>query len=132
MVRTDSRPGGQNELDQAALPEERLKVERGFRFLKDPVFLSSTLFLKTPRRIMALMAIVPENALANHGPDGHHDPVSAGVCGSAMADPSGLAAQPANLSRPERQTQPAPHGPPGFSVLDRHQRPARLIPHVPE
>jgi hypothetical protein len=47
-----------NELDQAALPEERLKVERGFRFLKDPVFLSSTLFLKTPRRIMALMAIM--------------------------------------------------------------------------
>jgi transposase len=56
-----------NELDQAALPDERLlecykkdqqKVERGFRFLKDPVFLSSTLFLKTPRRIMALMAIM--------------------------------------------------------------------------
>ena len=29
-----------NELDQATLPDERLKVERGFRFLKDPVFLS--------------------------------------------------------------------------------------------
>ena len=47
-----------NELDQAALPDERLKVERGFRFLKDPVFLSSTLFLKTPRRIMALCLLV--------------------------------------------------------------------------
>jgi hypothetical protein len=49
------------------LPDERLlecykkdqqKVERGFRFLKDPVFLSSTLFLKTPRRIMALCLLV--------------------------------------------------------------------------
>ena len=49
------------------MPDERLlecykkdqqKVERGFRFLKDPVFLSSTLFLKTPRRIMALMAVM--------------------------------------------------------------------------
>jgi hypothetical protein len=47
-----------NELDQAALPDERLKVERRFRFLKAPVFLSSTLFLKTPRRIRALMAIM--------------------------------------------------------------------------
>ena len=56
-----------NELDSTALPDERLlecykkdqqKVERGFRFLKDPVFLSSTLFLKTPRRIMALMAVM--------------------------------------------------------------------------
>jgi transposase len=36
------------------------KVERGFRFLKDPVFLSSTLFLKTPRRIRALMAIMTQ------------------------------------------------------------------------
>jgi hypothetical protein len=48
-----------NELDQAALPDERLKVERGFRFLKDPVFLSSTLFLKTPRRIMAALTDSP-------------------------------------------------------------------------
>jgi transposase len=56
-----------NELDSTALPDERLlecykkdqqKVERGFRFLKDPVFLSSTLFLKTPRRIMALCLLV--------------------------------------------------------------------------
>jgi hypothetical protein len=36
-----------------------------------------------------------------------------------MAGTSGFAAQPANLSRPERQTQPAPHGPPVFqSFID--------------
>ncbi len=31
---------------------------QAFRFLKDPVFLSPTLFLKTPRRIRTLMAIM--------------------------------------------------------------------------
>jgi transposase len=29
-------------------------VERGFRFLKDPLFFASSVFLKTPERIMAL------------------------------------------------------------------------------
>jgi transposase len=34
------------------------KVERGFRFLKDPWFMANTLFLKSPKRIMALMVIM--------------------------------------------------------------------------
>jgi transposase len=34
------------------------KVERGFRFLKDPWFMANTLFLKSPKRIMALMMIM--------------------------------------------------------------------------
>ena len=33
-------------------------VERGFRFLKDPLFLASSVFLKTPERIMALAFIM--------------------------------------------------------------------------
>lgn len=33
-------------------------VERGFRFLKDPLFHASTLYLKSPKRIMALMMIM--------------------------------------------------------------------------
>jgi transposase len=37
---------------------DQQKVERGFRFLKDPLFMASTLFLKSPERIMALMAIM--------------------------------------------------------------------------
>lgn len=41
-----------------AYREDQQKVERGFRFLKDPLFMASTLFLKSPRRIMALMAIM--------------------------------------------------------------------------
>lgn len=56
-----------NELDEAALSHEQVidtytqdqqKVERGFRFLKDPLFRASTLFLKSPQRIMALMMIM--------------------------------------------------------------------------
>lgn len=33
-------------------------VERGFRFLKDPQFLASTLYLKSERRIMALLMVM--------------------------------------------------------------------------
>ena len=55
-----------NELDSEELPDEELlkaykdqqKVERGFRFLKDPMFMASTLFLKSRKRIMALMMVM--------------------------------------------------------------------------
>jgi len=56
-----------NHLDEAHLSNEELiahytpgqqKVERGFRFLKDPWFMAHTLFLKSPKRIMALMMIM--------------------------------------------------------------------------
>ena len=55
-----------NELDSALLSDKELiaaykdqqKVERGFRFLKDPLFMASTLFLKSPKRIMALMMVM--------------------------------------------------------------------------
>ena len=55
-----------NETDASRLPAEELlstykdqqKVERGFRFLKDPQFLASTLFLKSVSRLMSLAAIM--------------------------------------------------------------------------
>ena len=55
-----------NQLDWNALSNEKLisvdkeqqKVERGFRFLKYPMFMASTLFLKSPKRIMALMMVM--------------------------------------------------------------------------
>lgn len=56
-----------NELDCEKLgTEEMLKaykgqgvsVERGFRFLKDPLFFASSLFLEKPERIMALLMIM--------------------------------------------------------------------------
>jgi|APLak6261662433_1056034.scaffolds.fasta_scaffold06395_1 transposase len=56
-----------NQLEEAQLSHEELldyytpgqqKVERGFRFLKDPWFMANTLFLKSPKRIMALMMIM--------------------------------------------------------------------------
>ena len=33
-------------------------MERGFRFLKDPMFFADSVFLKSPRRIMALMMVM--------------------------------------------------------------------------
>jgi transposase len=56
-----------NQLDEAQLNHEDMlkhytpgqqKVERGFRFLKDPWFMAHTLFLKSPKRIMALMMVM--------------------------------------------------------------------------
>jgi transposase len=56
-----------NQLDDTELNEEEVirkykqdqqKVERGFRFLKDPQFLAATLYLKKPERIMALLMIM--------------------------------------------------------------------------
>lgn len=55
-----------NQTDCDALSDEELraaykdqqKAERGFRFLKDPLFMASTLFLKSPQRVMALMMVM--------------------------------------------------------------------------
>jgi hypothetical protein len=55
-----------NELDTTQLSPQALleaykgqqRAERGFRFLKDPHFLASSLYLKTPERIMALLMVV--------------------------------------------------------------------------
>ena len=56
-----------NELDPQNLPPaamlenytaQGVSVERGFRFLKDPMFFAHSLFLKSPARIMALIMIM--------------------------------------------------------------------------
>ena len=56
-----------NELDADRLPaagmlgnytDQGISVERGFRFLKDPLFFANSLFLKKPERIMALLMIM--------------------------------------------------------------------------
>jgi transposase len=56
-----------NELDATRLSSEALltlykgqniSVERGFRFLKDPLFFAHRLFLKKPSRIMALLMVM--------------------------------------------------------------------------
>ena len=58
---------GSNELDEERLPAEMIltaykgqaaSVERGFRFLKDPMFFASSLFLEKPERIMALLMVM--------------------------------------------------------------------------
>ena len=56
-----------NILDEALLPDRSLlncykdqcsAVERGFRFLKDPMFFADSLFLKSPARIMAMIMVM--------------------------------------------------------------------------
>jgi transposase len=55
-----------NALDDQQLPPQELldgykgqsQAERGFRFLKDPQFLASSLYLKKPERLMALLMIM--------------------------------------------------------------------------
>ena len=55
-----------NELDDEALSAEEMlrgykgqsRVERGFRFLKDPQFMASSFFLERERRIMALLMVM--------------------------------------------------------------------------
>jgi transposase len=41
-----------------AYKDQSSKVERGFRFLKDPMFLASTLYLKRVERVMALLMVM--------------------------------------------------------------------------
>ena len=38
--------------------KDQQKGERGFRFLKAPLFLASSLTLKSPKRLMALMMVM--------------------------------------------------------------------------
>jgi transposase len=38
--------------------DQNTTVERGFRFLKDPLFFAHSLFLKKPERIMALLMVM--------------------------------------------------------------------------
>jgi transposase len=55
-----------NELDPAHLPPQavlegykgQMHAERGFRFLKDPQFFASSLYLNKPERIMALLMVM--------------------------------------------------------------------------
>jgi transposase len=56
-----------NELDESELSAEGVldvykaqgvSVERGFRFLKDPLFYAESLYLNSPRRIMALIMVM--------------------------------------------------------------------------
>jgi len=55
-----------NDMDERSFPNEKIlkeykkqqNVERGFRFLKDPWFMVDSIFLKSPRRIEALMMVM--------------------------------------------------------------------------
>ena len=47
-----------NETLLAAYKAQNVCVERGFRFLKDPLFFAAKLFLEKPQRLMALLMVM--------------------------------------------------------------------------
>jgi transposase len=49
-----------SDIDLIEAYKDQQKVERGFRFMKDPMFMAETKFLKSPKRIMALMMVIPK------------------------------------------------------------------------
>jgi hypothetical protein len=81
-----------NELDATPLtPQERLDgdkgqghAERGFRFLKDPHVLASSLYLKKPARIMALTPSAQRPGGDRSRPTRQTDSQSAGTLGVAV------------------------------------------------
>jgi transposase len=42
----------------AAYKGQNSSVERGFRFLKDPIFFTSSLYVKSPKRVMGLLMVM--------------------------------------------------------------------------
>lgn len=71
LTKADKRRGkfiiATNQLETTKLPAQDMlsvykaqgvTVERGFRFLKDPLFFADSLFLKKPSRIMALLMVM--------------------------------------------------------------------------
>ena len=60
IIATNERDPNQLSAAQmlANYTDQGVSVERGFRFLKDPLFFADSLFLKKPERIMALMMIM--------------------------------------------------------------------------
>lgn len=47
-----------SDAEVVAAYKQQQQVERGFRFLKDPLFFASSLFVKNPKRIMALLMVM--------------------------------------------------------------------------
>ena len=101
-----------NELDATLLDEatmlsaykaQNVSVERGFRFLKDPLFFASSLFLEKPQRIMALLMVMGLALLIY-----------------ALAERwlrTELIKQNPNPRQPSRQTDPTPNPTAYFSSL---------------
>lgn len=58
IIGDNTDPKNLSNQEVVAAYKEQHKAEGGFRFLKDPLFFVSSLFVKTPKRIMALLMIM--------------------------------------------------------------------------
>jgi transposase len=83
--------------------KEQGGVERGFRFLKDPLFLASSIFVKKPERVIALSFIMVLCLLVYR------------LAEQRLALPTG--SNRTDRSQPDQQTDQASHHALDFSVL---------------
>lgn len=137
-----------NELDEAALPSEEVLVaykgqgvgpERGFRFLKDPLFFANSLFLKSPQRIMALITVMGL-ALLVYALAEHHLRQRLQETGETIPDQVGKPTRRPTLRRIFQMFEGIDvlviHSPQGvekrvLNLTELHQRILRLLgPHV--
>jgi transposase len=58
IIGGNTDPKELSDAEVVAAYKEQHRVERGFRFLKDPLFFVSSLFVKNPKRIMALLMVM--------------------------------------------------------------------------
>jgi transposase len=58
IIGSNTDPKELTNQEVVAVYKKQIKAERGFRFLKDPLFFVSSLFVKTPKRIMALLMVM--------------------------------------------------------------------------
>ncbi|MCI0352644.1 MAG: IS1634 family transposase, partial [Acidobacteriales bacterium] len=80
-------------LDMLAIyKEQSTSVERGFRFLKDPLFFAHSLFLKKPSRIMALLMVMGLSLLI-YALAEHHIRHQLAQCGETLPDQTGKPTQ---------------------------------------
>lgn len=96
-----------NELDRDQLPAEELltvykdqnrSVERGFRFLKDPLFFASRFFLKKPSRIMGLLMVMGLSLLV-YALAEHHLRNQLAATGQSIPDQKGKPTQRPTMRR---------------------------------
>ena len=110
-----------NVLDQEVLPPEEFlasykdqnrSVERGFRFLKDPLFFCSSFFLKKPSRIMGLLMVMGLSLLIYSLAE-HHLRQQLAETGESIPDQKGKPTQNPTMRRVFQMFE-------GISILSIH------------
>lgn len=84
--------------DAALYNQQSGSVERGFRFLKDPLFFADSLFLKKPSRIMALLMVMGLSLLV-YALAEHQVRTQLAACDETLPDQTGKPTHPPTARR---------------------------------